>query len=109
MVEEASCDTEECSLETDIRTNTPPASPLAGRAGYCYWDGLSTTSSEASYCKARKEERKKCRGGPLATLPAAALVLKKRVRRGGRDRPDTAKASDGHTSRSPVTTTLFEL
>mmetsp|Transcript_28412 Transcript_28412/g.67713 ORF Transcript_28412/g.67713 Transcript_28412/m.67713 type:complete len:183 (+) Transcript_28412:77-625(+) len=111
MVEESSCDTEECSFETDNKTNTPPASPLvknswAGRAGYCYWDDLSTTSSEASYLerkrqrKARKEERKKCRGGPLATLPAAALVLKNRVRRGGRDRPDTDKASDGNTSRS---------
>lgn len=82
-----------------------PAEPLgknssrAGRANYCYWDDLSTTSSEASYLerkrqrRVRKEERKKLRGGPL-------VVLKNRVMRVGRDRPDTAKASDGQANGS---------
>ena len=110
MFEEASCVTEECSLETDIGT-TPLANPLgnssrAGRASYCYWDDLSTTSSEASYLerkrqrRAKKDDRKKGRGGSLVTLPAAALVLKNCVRRGGKDRADTTKASDGNNSDS---------
>ena len=87
------------------RANPKGKSSKAGGAGRCYWDDLSTTSSEASYLerrrlrRAERDGRKRGGGGALATWPASASVLRNCVGRvGTKDRPDAAKAGGGNTS-----------